>query len=124
MIRLERQIVSTALARYRFLCRWERISGGPCWWEGGCHRSARSANRSTCYGHLSAHNVVGTNLVKPTSIVLVSINIERDGHVFVHLNVKLLDAVFTENAEDALTGILSGHLDDIFLRHPRITRTG
>ena len=53
----------------------------------------------------------------------MGINIKGDGHVFVHLNVKLLDTVFTEETEDTLTGILTGHLDDIFLRHPRVTCT-
>ena len=42
-------------------------------------------------------------------------------HVFVQLNVKLLDAVFTKHTEHTLAGVLSGNLDHIVLRHPRVT---
>ena len=51
----------------------------------------------------------------------MSVNIELNGHVFVHLDIELLDTVFAEDTEDTTTRILSGNLNDIILRHPRIT---
>ena len=52
------------------------------------------------------------------------VDVELDGHVLVHLNVKLLDTVFAENPEDATARILSWNFNDIILRHPRITCSG
>ena len=41
--------------------------------------------------------------------------IETDCQVFTHLNIELLDAVFTKNTEHTLTGILPRNLYNIIL---------
>lgn len=41
--------------------------------------------------------------------------------VFVQLNVKLLDTVFTKHTEHTLAGELSRDFYHIILRHPRVT---
>ena len=53
----------------------------------------------------------------------MGINIKRYGDVLTHLNIKLLDAVFTKDTEQTLAGILSRDFNDIVLRHPRVTRS-
>ena len=113
---LERQIVGTTLAR-RFLCRREGRGGSiGCRWEGRGSWSDTSHRGNTGYWrHLTAHDIIGTDLVEPTSIVLVGINVKLNRDIFAILNVKLLDAVLAENTEDTLTGILTWHLDDILL---------
>ena len=60
-------------------------------------------------------NVEGTNLVEPTTIILMSIDIERYGDVLTHLDVELLDTVLTENAEHTFLGILTWYFDNILL---------
>ena len=45
----------------------------------------------------------------------MSINIEANGDILTHLNVKLLDAVLAKKAEYATPGELSGNFDDIIL---------
>lgn len=54
----------------------------------------------------------------------MGVDIELDSHVLVHLEVKLLDAIFAKDAEDAALGILSRNLNHIILRHPRVASTG
>ena len=54
----------------------------------------------------------------------MGINIELNGHILVHLNVKLFDAVFTEDSENATTGELSRNLNHIVLRHPLVSGAG
>ena len=41
--------------------------------------------------------------------------------VFVQLNVKLLDTVFTKHTEHTLARKLPGNFNHIVLRHPRVT---
>jgi hypothetical protein len=53
----------------------------------------------------------------------VGVDVELDGEVFTVLDVELFDAVLSEETEHTAAGILSGHLDDILLRHPRVTCT-
>ncbi len=50
----------------------------------------------------------------------MGIYIELYGHILVHLNIELLDAVLAENAEKHLTGILTRNFKNIVLRHPGI----
>ena len=121
---LEGQVVGTTLTR-RFLSRWEGRGGSiGCRWEG---RDARSdtSHRGTGHGrHLSAHHIVGTDIIKPTALVFVGIDIELDGDILVHLDIELLDPVFPKNAEHATLGILARDLYHIVLRHPRVTCAG
>ena len=60
-------------------------------------------------------NIIGTDIIEPTSVELVGIDIERYGQVIAHLNVKLFDAVFAKHAEDTLARILTRNFDDIVL---------
>ena len=53
----------------------------------------------------------------------MGVDIELNSHILVHLKIKLLDTVFTENTEDATLRILSGDFNDIILRHPRVSCT-
>ena len=122
-MRLERQVVSAATFGCWLLSRREG-SGGPCY--GLCRREGRHSLGGygrTLWNGLAAGDVVGANLVEPTAIVLVGIDIELDGHILTILDIELLDAVFAKETEDTLAGILTGNLDDILLRHPGVTRT-
>ena len=60
-------------------------------------------------------HVISTNVVEPTSIVLMCINIKLNGHVLTILNIELTDAVFAENSEHTTPGILTRNLNNIFL---------
>jgi len=123
--RLEWQIIGTALTS-RFLCRREGSRGGILLrGEGSCHGSTGHRG-SGCWGNsrlldsLTAHDVESTNLIEPTPIVLMGINVERNRQLLIRLDIKLLDTVFTKNTEDALARICTRNLNHIFLRHPRI----
>ncbi len=48
----------------------------------------------------------------------MGINIKLHRKILTRLNVKLLDAVLTKDAEQTLTGILARHFDYVVLRHP------
>ena len=61
------------------------------------------------------HDTIGTDVVEPTTLILVGVNIEGHGIVLTHLNVKLFDTVFTEDTEETLTGILARNFNDIVL---------
>ena len=52
----------------------------------------------------------------------MSVNVELNRQVLTHLNIKQLDTVFAKYAEHTLPGELTRHLNDIILRHPRVTR--
>ena len=69
-------------------------------------------------------HVEGTDLVKPTTIILMGINIKLDSHILTVLNVELTDTILAEYTKTALTGILTWNFNDILLRHPRVARTG
>ena len=45
----------------------------------------------------------------------MGVDVELNGDILVHLNVKLLDTILAKNAEDATSRELSGDLDDIIL---------
>jgi hypothetical protein len=108
---LEGQIVSTTLA-YRFLCRREGRRG-ILRSSSLCERSA--LDRSASYGSSTTYHIEGTDIIEPTAIELMGIDIERNGDILTHLDIELLDAIFTENTEDTLLGILTGNLYDIVL---------
>ena len=64
---------------------------------------------------LSSHTVVrlsteSTNIVEPTSVILVSIDVEENCQCLTNLNVESLQSVNTENIEDALARIVSRNL--------------
>ena len=114
---LERQVVSTIFHRC-LVCRWE---GSLSLWGSSLYRSAthwRSSNGS----HATLY-VESSDLVEPTSIIFMSIYIERYRQFFTHLNIKLFDTILTKETKHTLSGILSGHLNYILLRHPGVTCT-
>ena len=119
---LEREIVGVASFYGSFGSRWEGRSSGSRIRltlnrrEGRCTRSDHGR-------HLTADNVVSADLVEPTTIVLMGVDVELDGEILTILDVELLDTVLSEETEHTLAGILSGHLDDILLRHPRVAST-
>ncbi len=112
---LEGQVVGTSFTG-RFLCGRERsgsiLRSSALRWEGtfGSGSSGRSYD--------TALNVEGADVVKPATVELMSIYVERYGHVFTHLNIELFDAVFTEHTEYTLLGVLSRNFNHIILRHP------
>ena len=116
--RLEWQIVGRAF------CGWLL-----CWWEGS--RSTASGRERACLRradtglrNLSAHDVVGTDIVKPTAIIFAGIDVELDGQIISLLDVELLDAVFAEHIKQTTLRILAWHLEHILLSHPLIARAG
>lgn len=117
---LERQVISCTLSS-RLLCRGE--------WCRGCIRSGRCCcllRRERCSGgygacHLTADNVVGTNIVEPTSVVFTGINIKLNRDFLARLNIKLLDTILAKDVEQHLSGILTRNLNHVFLSHPWVT---
>ena len=73
-----------------------------------------------CLCNLASNNVVSTNIIKPTSVILPGVNIELYGDFFTSLYVELLDAVLSKDVEQHLTGILTWYFDYILLCHPRV----
>ena len=53
----------------------------------------------------------------------MGVDVELDGQILTLLDVELFDAILAEKTEHALTGILTGHFDDILLRHPVVSCT-
>ena len=84
-----------------------------------------SGSGSTCNSNSSttAYHVVSSYLIKPTTIIFVSINIKLYRQFLTILNIKLLDTVFTKESEHTLSWKLSGHFNHILLRHPCISCT-
>ena len=60
-------------------------------------------------------HVVGTDIIEPAALILMGINIELNGQVLTVLNIELTNTIFTEDAEDATLGILTGNFNDIVL---------
>ena len=53
--------------------------------------------------------------------MLVGVDVELDGDVLLTLlQGELLNAVLAEYAEDRFSRVHTWHLDDVFLRHPRV----
>ena len=57
-------------------------------------------------------NIPGTNIVEPTAIIFVSVNIEGHQDLFTALNIKLCQAFSSEDIENQLLGILLMSFDD------------
>lgn len=74
--------------------------------RGTCHRSG---------GYCATNDIIGTDIVKPTAIILVGIDVKANGNVLTHLNIKLLDTVLTKDTEQTLTRILARNLNNIVL---------
>ena len=108
---LEGQVVSTTLA-CRFLSRREGRSSISRLSKGS------ALSRSGSYGSGTTNHIESTDIIEPTSVELMSIDVEGHGKVLAHLNIELFDAVLTEHTEDTLLGILSRNLYHIILRHP------
>ena len=116
---LKGQVVGTAFSS-GFLSGRER-SGGTLRVSGRLRRerrSHRSSTGSSGYGSGTTHHIIGTDIVEPAAIELVGIDIERDGDIFTHLDIELLDTVFAKNAKNTFPGELSRNFDNIILRHP------
>ena len=117
---LEGEVVGSTFARSGLLSRRE-----------GCGGSLRSSVLSRCEwcgsgnsaSHLTTNDVIGTNIVIPTSVELACIDVELYGDLLAGLNVELFDAVFTEDVEHHLAGVLTWYLNDIFLCHPCVSCT-
>ena len=107
-----------------FLSGWERSSNGlrsssygllgrkGCSTGSSSHGSSSGNGSSTGYGR---HDTIGANVVEPTTLILMGVNIEGHGIVLSHLNVKLFDTVLTEDTEETLAGILARNFNDIVL---------
>ena len=120
---LEGQIVCSVLSTR--LCRWEWSIGCGCcillWGEGsGSTRGSASDGGGGRHGvgHLTTNNIVRANVIEPTSLILVCINIKLHGNFFAGLNVELLDTVFAKYSEYHASGILTRYFNDIILAHP------
>ncbi len=116
---LEGQIVCTTLT-CRFLCRRERRC---CILRSSLRGEGRTCSRSCTHGSPSGSNdttlyIVSANVIIPTTIELTGINIERNGYVLAHLNVKLFNTVLAKDIEDHLLRILTGDFHHILLCHP------
>ena len=123
IFRLEGQIVGATLACRLLSGREGRSSSIRCRREGRGSRSDTS-HRGTSNGHLTTQHVVGTDIVEPTALIFVGVDIELDGDILVHLNIELLNPVFSENTEHATLRILTRDFNHIVLRHPRVTCAG
>ena len=117
---LEWQVVCRTVA-CRLLCGREGScrSLGSSLWREWSDTSSGSCSSDCC----TVYHAICANLIKPTAIILVGVNVERNSHVFTHLDVELLDAILAKHAEHAFARILTRHLYYILLRHPRVTRT-
>ena len=100
------------------LSRGEGSGGSTC--KGNVHASRRCCGGSCCYGSLG---LPGTNLIVPTSLILVCINVERNGVALTSLNVELLDAIRSEHLETHLARILFHGLKYVSCTSPLCTRT-
>ena len=121
----EWQIVSRTFTS-RFLSRRERSRCATNRRERSCLRSCARSNtshRSASYRHLAANHVISADIVEPASIELMSVDVELNSKVFSLLDVELLDAVFAEDAEKTLAGILTRNFDNVILRHPVVSCT-
>ena len=51
----------------------------------------------------------------------MSIDVKTYRHVLTILDIELFDTILSEDTEHTLAWILPWHLNDILLRHPRVT---
>ena len=125
---LEGQIVSSALTG-RLLDGREGGFGCCCrllWRERstGCRSTAsNSCGGGYTLGHLSANDVVGTDVIIPSSVKFAGINVKLYCDFLSRLDIELLDSFFAKDVEHHLTGEVTWHFNDVFLYHPRISCT-
>ncbi len=63
-------------------------------------------------------NIPRTDIVEPTTLILMSCNVERNIYLITTLYVELSNAVSTKHIKHHLLGILLVSLNDIRLRFP------
>ena len=68
-------------------------------------------------------NVIRTNLVKPTTIILVCIEIKSNGKFFALLYIELFYTLLTKYIKSKILRILPLCFNHIRLRHPRVSCT-
>ena len=66
----------------------------------------------------------GTDIIKPTAIILMGINVKTDAQLFTDLNIHISYLVLTKHAEHALLRELFVSLNYIVLTFPRVACTG
>ncbi len=92
----------------------------------GCRSCCRSGVDRSCGSsrfNVAARHAPCRDVIIPTAIVFTCVNVKRNGQLFAHLNLHLVETVFAENSEHALLGILVMSLDDKFLRLPAVARS-
>ena len=123
----ERQIVGSILTTLRL--RGERSLGcrSSILLRREGSRSSRSGCRSrTCktgggrhlLGNLATNDIESADIVEPTALILMRVNVKLNGDILTGLNIKLLDAVFTKDTEHHAARILARNLNDVVLAHP------
>ncbi len=130
MLKSEGQVVGSPFtSRFRRRREWSCTGIGSRllrreWTCGsGCSSTGNSCSGRNTLGYLTANNVESTDVVIPTALILMGINVELNGHIFSSLNVELFNPVFAKDAENHTARILSWYLNNIVLTHPRVART-
>jgi len=118
----EWQVVSRTFRR-RFLSWREWCCGTISRRERRSLRCYSGCYRSSSHRLLATNDIVSANIVKPTAIEFMSVDIKLHSEIFTLLDIELLDAIFSEDTEKTFTGILARNFDDIVLRHPIVTST-
>ena len=122
LIESERQIVGRTFT-HGLLCRRERRRCSVCWRERCSLRCSDTSHRCAGYGLLTTDHVICSDIVEPTSVELVSINIKLHGKILALLNIELFDTILSKDTEKTFTWILSGHFNHVVLRHPVVSCT-
>ena len=87
-----------------------------------CGRNGRCCLGSTrCRSCLTAVDTEGTNVVEPTAIVFVCIDVKVNSQQFAYLYVECLQPVNAENVEDELARKVARNLQHIGFGFPLIT---
>ena len=125
---LERQIVGTVTSCRLNWREWGSSNGRRSWlgwreWSIGHGSRLNTLCSGLCGSRIYTDHLPCTNVVEPTAIVLVGINVEAYTELFTGLYVKLCNTFSTKYAEYALLGELVVSFDYIVLRFPRITCT-
>lgn len=128
--RLEWQVICTALASCGISSR--------SWRERSCRTTGRSSCRSrsharswwewsgtrlhTTHGsngiRINVGNIPRTDIVEPTTLILMSSNVERYIYLITTLYVELSNAISAKYIKHHLLGILLMRLDNVRLRLP------
>ena len=82
------------------------------------------SRRGTDYAYRSRvdkTHVESAYAVKPTTIIFMGIDVERNHHLLSHLNIETVEAFLSENREYHLTGVCVMCLNDKILSFPIAT---